>query len=310
MKIAILDAKTLGEIDFKIFEKFGEVRVYPTTSESEKLERVKDIDIIITNKVILDRELLESAKNLKLICISATGVNNVDLEEAKKRDISVKNVAGYSTNSVVQHTFAMLFYLIEQLKYYDEYVKSKKWQESPLFTHLDKEFFEISGKRWGVIGLGEIGKSVARVAKAFGSKVCYYSSSGKNSDSEFDRVELNELLENSDIISIHAPLNENTKSLLNYEKLSLLKEGAVLLNLGRGGIVDELALSKIIDEREIYVGLDVLEQEPIREYNPLNFIENRDRLFISPHIAWTSKEAREILIDKIVKNIDEFLKER
>lgn len=216
MKIAILDAKTLGDdVNLNIFRDFGYLEIYPTTSREETIERVKDKNIVITNKVVIDKEVMDNAPDLKLICVAATGYNNIDINYAKQKGIAVTNVAGYSTNSVVQHTFAMLFYLLQSLRYYDEYVKSGEYSKSPIFTNLDRPFYEINGKVWGIIGLGTIGRAVGNIAKAFGCKVIYYSTSGRNIDPEFERKSLEELLSISDIISIHAPLTENTKK-LNY----------------------------------------------------------------------------------------------
>ncbi|NPA28294.1 MAG: D-2-hydroxyacid dehydrogenase [Epsilonproteobacteria bacterium] len=309
MKIVIVDAITLGDdINLDIFKDFGEVEVFEKTAPEETLKRVKDADIVITNKVVIDKDIMQNS-NIKLICIAATGINNVDLEAAKRLGVRVKNVAGYSTNSVIQHTFAMALYLLEQLKYYDEFVKSKGWSRSGVFTNLDRKFFEIAGKTWGIIGLGEIGRGVAKVAKAFGANIIYYSTTQKNQNREFERVELEELLQRADIISIHAPLNEKTLNLLNSSNLALLKEGAILLNLGRGGIVNEKDLAETIDSKNIYVGLDVTNKEPIEEDNPLLKVKRRDNLLITPHIAWTSKEAREKLIKGVYKNIEEFIKE-
>ena len=308
MKIVVLDAKTLGtDVDLNILKEFGELTVYDTTPKDKTLNRVKEADIVVTNKVVIDKEIIDGAKNLKLICVAATGMNNIDLEYAKEKKVEVRNVVGYSTQSVVQHTFALAFYLIEQLRYYDDYVKNKNWSKADIFTCLDRPFFEIYSKRWGIIGLGTIGKRVAKVAKSFGCDVVYYSTTGKNIDNEFKHIPLDTLLCTSDIISIHAPLNEKTKNLLNKTNLSKLKNNAVLLNLGRGGIVNEEDLAKIIDEKNILVGLDVTYNEPIKMDNPLLKVKNKDRLFISPHIAWTSVEARERLVLGIVKNIEEFL---
>jgi len=308
MKIVILDRKTLGDdISVNCFKRFGEVTIYETTRMMDTTARVKNADIVITNKVIIDKEAMEKAANLKLICVAATGMNNIDIEYAKKRGIEVKNVESYSTHSVVQHTFSMLFYLLEKLRYYDMIVKGEICSKSVIFTCLDRPFFEITGKRWGIIGLGEIGYEVAKIAKCFGCEVVYYSTSGKNSNIEFERLSLDELLKTSDIVSIHAPLNKNTKNLLDYDKLSLLKTGAVLLNLGRGGIVNETALANIISEGKIMAGLDVLEKEPIRENNPLMYVQNSDNLLITPHIAWTSIEARKRLIKGIYNNIRQVL---
>ena len=306
MKIVFLDAKTLGDdANLSVFEKFGEFLAYDVTKE-ETIQRAEDADVIITNKVIIDKEVMDKCKKLKLICIAATGMNNVDLEYAAKKGIAVKNVAGYSTDSVVQHTFAMAFYLIEKLKYYDEYVKSGKWCKSEIFTHLEKPFWQISGKTWGIIGLGTIGKKVANVAKSFGCNIIYYSTTGKNQDLEYPKYELDTLLKSSDIISIHAPLNEHTFNLLNYHNMKLMKEGALLLNLGRGNIVNEDDLAAIIDEKNIIAGLDVLGSEPMKEDNPLKNIKKKENLFITPHLAWGGIESRKKLIDMIVKNIEEF----
>ncbi len=307
MKIVVLDAKTLGDSDLGVLERFGEVVIYPTTSPDQTLNRIEDADIVVTNKVVIDKELMQKAKNLGLICVAATGMNNIDLQAAKELGIEVKNVAGYSTTSVVQHTFAMAFYLIEQLRYYDDFAKSGRWSESGLFTCIDRPFFEIAGKRWGVIGLGTIGKEVARVARSFGAEVVYYSTSGLNSSCDYERVGLEELLRSSHIISIHAPLNDRTRNLIGQKELGMMKERGVLLNLGRGGIVDEEALAKAIDEKGIYAGLDVTEHEPLPKNSPLLQVKNKERLLITPHIAWTSEEARAKLVEGIVKNIEEFL---
>ena len=302
MKIVFLDALTLGDVDFERFKNLGEVEIYQTTSKEETLERVKNADIVITNKVVIDKEVMDNS-NIKFIQIAATGMNNVDLEYAKKKGIVVKNVAGYSTNSVIQHTFALVLGLINKICYFDEYSR-KEYPNSKIFTHI-KNWFEISGKTWGIIGLGEIGRGVGRLAKSFGAEVIYYSTSGKNQNSEFKRVLLKDLLKESDIISIHAPLNENTKNLLNKENLGLIKDGAILVNVGRGGIINERDLAKILEEKEIFVGLDVFEKEPINKDNPL--LKFKEKTLLTPHIAWTSKEAREKLINSIYENIKNFV---
>jgi len=308
MKIVMLDRVTLGDdIDLSEIGAFGEFIIYEQTLPQERLERVKDADIIITNKVVIDREIMTQAKNLKLICISATGMNNVDLESAKEFGIEVKNVVGYSTESVVQHTYTLLFALLEQIKYYDDFVKSREWSRSGIFTHIGRKFWEVKGKRLGIIGLGSIGVRVAQVALLFGLDVVYYSTSHNPHSDDFEHLELEELLKSSDIVSIHAPLNENTKNLISTRELSLMRDGAILLNLGRGGIIDENALAKAIDEKNLLVGLDVTEKEPIPEESPLLKIKNRDNLIITPHIAWTSIEARQRLIAGVIKNISEFI---
>ncbi len=203
MKIVILDRATLGfDVDMSIFDSLGEVISYDITLENETISRVNDADIIITNKVLVTKEIMNEASNLKLICISATGTNNVDLEYAKQTKISVKNVAGYSSSSVVQLAFSMIFHFIQKLSYYKKYVDEQNWQKSQIFTHIDKPFFELDGKKVGIIGLGDIGSNLARKVKAFDCEVVYYSTSGENSNNEYKRVELDELLSTCDIISI------------------------------------------------------------------------------------------------------------
>ena len=308
MKIVLLDALTFGDTDLSSFKQFGEVEIFQTTSKEQTQERIYNADVIVTNKVVISDAVMANAPNLKLICVAATGMNNIDLEAAKKRAIEVKNVSGYSTDSVVQHTFSILFYLVGHSKYYDGFVKSGAYSKSPIFTDITKPFFEIKGKKWGIIGLGAIGRKVANVAKTFGAEICYYSTSGKNDSSDFLKSDLQDLLKVCDIISIHAPLNEKTLNLLGYEQLLTCKDKAVVLNLGRGGIIDEEAIARIIDEKNISFGLDVLEKEPIREDHPLLRVKNRENLYITPHIAWASVEARDKLIAGVVENIKSFIR--
>jgi len=303
MKIVLLDAITFGDTDLSEFNTLGEVVVYQKTKPEETHRRIEDADVVVTNKVVIDRSIMQACHHLKLIAIAATGMNNVDLEAAAEFGIEVKNVSGYSTNSVVQHTFSMLLYLLEHSKYYDERVKSGEYSKSAIFTDISRPFWEIGGKKWGIIGLGAIGKGVAQVAEAFGSEVLYYSTSGKNFFAKYRRSDLETLLRECDIITIHAPLNERTYNLIDYEQLALCKDGSILLNLGRGGIVNEEAVAKIVDEKEIYIGLDVFEKEPLPQDSPLLKVKNRDRLHLTPHIAWTSKEAREKLIEGVIANI-------
>jgi len=303
MNIVLLDTLTYGNTSLAAFDTLGSVSTYATTTAQEVAQRVADAEVIVTNKVVISDEVMQSAPNLRLICVAATGMNNIDHEAAERRGISVKNVAGYSTDAVVQHTFSMLFYLMGHSRYYDEYVKSGQWQKEAVFTHIGPSFSELRGKTWGIIGLGEIGRSVANIAKAFGAKVIYYSTSGKNDNSEFEKTTLSRLIENSDVISIHAPLNPSTENLISHSELLQMKDGAVLLNLGRGGIVDEDALSVIIDVKPIYVGLDVLIKEPMSTPHALLAVKHPERLYITPHIAWTSVEARERLIAATVENI-------
>ncbi len=309
MKLCFLDCKTLGnDIDLSIFNTFGEFIAYQLSSKEEVIERIKDVDIIITNKVQLNKTNLCYAKNLKLICLTATGTNNIDFDYIKQHNIAVTNVAGYSTDSVVQHTFAILFYIMEKLSYYDNYVKSREYVNSDVFTHLNKTFLELKNKTWGIIGLGAIGKSVANIAKAFGCKIIYYSTTGKNNNNEYEQKNLEELLTESDIISIHCPLTPQTINLIDYNKICKMKRSAFLLNLGRGGIINEKDLAKAIDDELLAgVALDVLENEPILEDNPLLAIKNSDRLLITPHIAWGATEARNRVIYEVSENIKYFL---
>jgi len=308
MKIVCLDAATLGsDVNLDVFGQFGEFVSFETTAAAERIERLKGANVVITNKVVIDKETMD-ASNLKLICISATGMNNVDLAYAAAKGIAVKNVAGYSTSSVVQHTFACLFALTNRIKFYDNYAQSGEWAKSEIFTNLDRSIGEIAGKSFGVIGLGEIGRGVAAVARAFGAKVSYYSTSGANNNSEFKQKSLDELLRSSDIITIHAPLNEKTRNLLGANEINLLKDDAIVLNLGRGGIVDEAAMARAIDERNLRFGTDVLESEPMGKNNPFLSVKNKENLLITPHVAWGSLEARKRLISLTVKNIEEFIK--
>ena len=308
MKIVLLDALTFGETDLSGFDKLGLIKIYQTTSTSEVQERITDADVIVTNKVIITDTHMQNTPSLKLICVAATGMNNVDLESAKKRAIEVKNVAGYSTDSVIQHTFSMLFYLMGHSRYYDEYVKDGSYSRSPIFTDVSKPFFEIKAKKWGIIGLGSIGRGVANIAQAFGAELFYYSTSGVNRTEDYQRTTLEKILSECDIISIHAPLNDQTNNLLDYEQLSTCKDGTIVLNLGRGGIINEEAVAKIIDEKNICFALDVLTKEPMKKNHPLLNVKNKENLYITPHIAWTSVEARDKLISSVIKNIQDTFK--
>jgi len=306
MKIVLLDTLTFGNSDLSGFDALGDVKNYETTSSDQTLERIKDAHVIVTNKVVITAAMMSECPDLRLICIAATGMNNVDLEAAKEKNIEVKNVAGYSTDSVIQHTFSMLFYMMGHSRYYDEYVKDGSWQKSEVFTHVAKPFFELRSKKWGIIGLGEIGRGVAKIATAFGAEVSYYSTSGKNDNSDYKKETLSNLLEQSDIISIHAPLNAATQDLIAHSEFLMMKDGAILLNLGRGGIVCEESLSYILDAKPISVGLDVLAKEPMEKDHPLMKVKAQDRLYITPHIAWTSVEARTKLLASVIDNIKQY----
>ena len=306
-KIVILDGKTLGDIKLEKLSEIGEVKYYDTTDISEVKERISEANIVLTNKVVLNRENLSDANNLEFIAEVATGCNNIDVEYAKEKGIGVANVAGYSTNAVVQHTFAVALALLDEVTYYDSYVKNGEYSKSGSFTCLDKPYYEIEGKTWGIIGLGNIGRKVAKIAEAFGAKVVYYSTTGNNSNDEFSRVSFDELLSRSDIISIHAPLSNNTLGLLDYEALCKMKNSAILVNMGRGPIVVEEDLARAIDENKIRgAALDVFEVEPININSPLLTMKNKDKIILSPHIAWASVEARERLFNEVIENIIAF----
>lgn len=305
MKIVLLDALTFGATDLSGFLRLGEVGVFQTTLESEVEERITNCDVVVTNKVVITDALMAKVPTLKLICVAATGMNNVDLEAAKKRGIAVKNVAGYSTDSVIQHTFTMLFYLLGHSRYYDDYVKEGAYAKSQIFTDVSKPYFEIKGKKWGIIGLGSIGRGVANIAKTFGAEVFYYATSGALRAEAYESLSLEALLKTCDIISIHAPLNEKTNNLLDYEQLLTCKDGALVLNLGRGGIINEEAVARIVDERNIRFGLDVLTKEPMRQNHPFLSVKNKENIYVTPHIAWASVEARKRLITAVVQNISD-----
>lgn len=311
MKIVFLDAKTIGEdIDLSGFDKLGEVVKYGFSTTEEARERTKDADVIILNKVVINEASIGEAKHLKLVCVTATGTNNLDKEYLAQRGIAWRNVAGYSTETVAQHTFALLFYLLEKLRYYDDYVKTEKYVGDTTFTHFANVFHELSGMTWGIIGLGAIGRRVADIAKMFGCRVIYYSTSGKNRQPGYERVDFDTLLKTSDIISVHAPLDENTEGLMNYEAFSRMKNTAIFLNLGRGPIVVEQDLADALKRHIIgAAGLDVLSVEPMSPDNPLREIKDSKRLIITPHIAWASIEARTRLMKIIEGQIREFFEE-
>ncbi len=308
MKIVFLEAATLGnDVDLSIFEELGEVVKYPLTSPEENAARCKDADVVVLNKIKVDASLLEGNTKTKLVCLTATGTNNVDFPYMESRGIAVANVKGYSTESVVQHTFALLFYVYERLNYYDNYVKSGAYAKCDVFSSFEMKFHELAGKTFGIIGLGNIGKRVAEVAKCFGCKVVYYSTGGRHDEEGFTRLSLEELMKSSDIISVHAPLNDKTLDLIGRKELALMKKEAVILNLGRGGIINEEALAEALEAGTIGgAATDVLTREPILPENPLMRIKDSNRLIITPHIAWATVEARTRCAEEVLENIKAF----
>jgi len=305
MKIVFLETDTLGrDVDLTPFRQLGEVIMYPCSDSELDSIRVQEAEVVIVNKVPMNASTLDNAKNLKLICITGTGTNIVDFPYTNNRGIVVANVKGYSTQSVIQHTFALFFYLYEKLSYYDQFVKSGEYIRSDIFSHFIVNFHELAGKTWGIIGLGDIGRGVAEVAKLFGCSIIYYSTSGKNSNPSYEQVELDTLLCKSDIISIHAPLNQATNNLIGEKELRKMKSEAILLNLGRGPIINEDALMRALKENWIAgAGLDVLTAEPMLPTNPLYEIKDSTKLIITPHIAWATVEARQRVTDEVYKNI-------
>lgn len=308
MKIVFLDAKTIGDdIDLSAYDTLGEVVKYSFSQPEEVPERAADADVLIVNKIRIDEAAVGRADHLKLVCVTATGTNNLDKDYLERRDIAWRNVADYSTQSVAQHTFAMLFFLLEKLRYYDDYVKEGRYINDTVFTHFAEHFYELKGKTWGIIGLGNIGRRVAAIAEAFGAEVIYTSPSGSAPQEGYHQVDLDTLLAESDIISVHAPLNQYTENLINKNTLKKMKKTCIFLNLGRGPIVNEQDLADALMQGEIAAaGLDVLCQEPMSSGNPLMAIKDSRKLFITPHIGWASVESRTRLMDIIFHQIKEF----
>ncbi|MCR6571484.1 D-2-hydroxyacid dehydrogenase [Campylobacter insulaenigrae] len=306
MKIVCLDAATLGGADLSIFKEFGELEIYDLTSKEDVVARISNAQVIMINKIIIDKEVIDKT-NLKLILQLGTGVNNIDTSYAKEKGIIVKNASGYSTKSVLSHTFALMFAFLNHIPYYDKWSKEGKWCESPIFTDFSRILHSLCGKKHGIIGLGTIGKEVAQASTLFGSEVYYYSTSGVNFDKQYKKLNLEELLTICDVISIHAPLNEKTKNLITKKELKLLKDEAILINVGRGGIIDENDLAWAIDTKNIKAGLDVLEIEPMVKNHSLLQVKNKENLIITPHVAWASVESIQNLIQMVYENLKEYV---
>ena len=304
MKIVFLDAATMGDVSFKPFERLGEFVKFDSSTPEEARERVKDADVLLINKVLVNKELIDSAPNLRLICIAATGVNNIDVAYAASKGIPVRNAVGYSTDSVVQSTFMHILSLVGGAAYFDESVKSGRYSRSGMFTDPNWNWWELAGKTIGIIGLGNIGMKVAKIAEAFGMKVCYFSTSGTGHCHDYPSLPLEELLAKSDIVSIHAPLNDRTLNLIGARELAMMKPHAYLINMGRGAIVIEEDLAKAVDEGVIAgAGIDVFVREPIPEDHPYLKMKHPERMRLAPHVAWAATEARERLIDIMAENI-------
>ncbi len=308
MKLVVLERNSVGtDIDVSGFEKFGQVTYYANTLADNTAERVKDADIIIANKVPLNESTLKDAPNVKLICLFATGFDNVDVEYCKNRGIKVANVTNYCTPAVAQHTLLLAMALSEKLAFYDDYVKSGTYSAQERFSNFDKPFGELEGKTWGIVGMGSIGHKVAALAEAFGCQVIFYSASGRSTCTEYERVEFDDLLGRSDILSLHCPLSDRTRNLIDKEAFRKMKKSAILVNVARGPVVNGQDLYDALMAGEIAAaGLDVLEKEPMEKDNPLGKIKDSTKLIITPHMSWASTEARARLVGEVVKNIQAF----
>ncbi len=306
-KIVFLDEYSIAGCDLSKITSQGEYVAYENTAKEQVVERLQGADIAITNKVLIDGEAMRQLPNLKLICVAATGMNNVDLNTAAELGIEVKNAVGYSTISVADTTLASALALARNIVYFDEYFHDGRYAKADRAFCYDRLTFQISGKRWGIIGLGNIGREVARLASAFGCEVRYFSTSGAKREEAYPAMELNELLEWSDIVSVHSPLNDRTRGLVGREELKRMKRSAMIINVARGGIIDEAALAEALNEGWIAAAaLDVFSVEPLRE-SPLYDVKDRYRLLASPHNAWSAVESIDRLIDCVAENIRNFL---
>ena len=309
MKLVVLERNSAGtDVDVSCFEKFGEVTYYPNTVAENTAERIKDADIIISNKAPLNETTMKDAPNVKLICLFATGYDNVDIAYCKSRGIKVANVVNYSTSTVAQHTLLLALMLTEKIAHYDQYVKSGSYSAQDRFSNFDRVFHDLEGQTWGIVGMGTIGRKVAGLAQAFGCKVIFYSASGNSTCTEYERVDFDTLLKESDILSLHCPLSDRTRGLINKPALEKMKNTAVLINVARGPVVDTQALYDALTNNQIAAaGLDVLEKEPMAKDNPLREIQDSTKLVITPHMAWASIESRTRLVEEVYKNIEAFL---
>lgn len=311
MKIVILERNSVGtDVSVDCIRDFGEVTVYRNTVTVEEVkERIQDADIVIANKSPLNRETLEDAKNVKLICEFATGFDNCDLAYCSSRGIKVTNVRDYCTGMVAQHTFALALALSEKLMHYDTYVKSGEYSSQDRFSNFDIPFYELEGKTWGIVGMGHIGRKVASIAKGFGCHVMFHSVTGKSSCKDYPQVDKDTLLAESDYLSLHCPLSELTKNFIDADALKKMKKTAVLINVARGKVVDNTALYEALMQGQIAAaGLDVVEEEPLKSSNPLSQIKDSTKLIITPHLAWASVEARQRCVWEAHENIAAFLR--
>lgn len=305
----MLDRNSVGmDMDVSIFGALGQFEAHDVADRESCKEWIKDANVIIFNKSRMDEDMLKDAPNVQLLCVTATGFDNIDLEYARRRNIGVSNVRNYSTPAVAQHTFALALYVLEKIGYYDNYVRSGAYSNQLGFSNFDEKYQELDGKTWGIIGLGNIGKKVAQIATAFGCKVIYYSASGSHDSKEYERVDFDTLLKESDILSLHCPLTERTRHLMNKEAFLKMKKNAILINVARGPVVKEQDLYEALEQGYIAgAGLDVLETEPMEKNNPLGKITDNCKLLITPHMAWASVEARTRCLREVYQNIEAFM---
>lgn len=305
MKTVILDGKTLGDdINLDIFG--DDTEIYETTSPELVAERINDAEVVIINKIKLGSHNLRDAKKLKLICVAATGYDNVDTVYCKGNGIAVCNVVGYSTQSVAQLTVSMALSLVMHQKEYNDFVKSGEYTKSGVANRLSPTYYEVAGKTWGIVGLGNIGKQVAKVAEALGCSVLAFK---RTPCKEYNKVPLSELMEKSDIISVHLPASDKTNNIISREMIAKMKKNAILINVARGSVTDEEALCDAVLEGKIGgVGVDVYTKEPFDEEHPMNKIKDLDNVILTPHIAWGAYESRIRCLNEIKKNIESFYK--
>ena len=294
----------MGDASLEEIAALGELTCYPSSTAEEARERVKEADVAIVNKVVVDQAFLDAAPRLKLVCEAGTGINNIDVCLCEARGVAVRNVAAYSTDSVAQITWMHILNLAGRAFHYQEFVRSGAYSRNPVHVDYAHPFTELSGKMLGIVGMGAIGQKVAAIGKAFGMDVIYYSTSGTSHCRDYPSVSLEELLARADVVSIHAPYNERTAGLIGYEQLRQMKRTALLVNTGRGGIEVEADLARALDEGLIAgAGIDVYVKEPLPADSPLMHLQHPERLLLSPHIAWYSKEARARLAHEMAENI-------
>lgn len=311
MKIVVLERNSVGtDIEVSSLEQLGEVTYYPNTKTVEEVkERIKEADIVVSNKAPLREQSLKDAPNVKLICEFATGYDNVDIQYCKARGIRVCNVVDYSTNMVAQHTFTLALALSQKLFHYDDYVKSGAYSAQDRFSNFDVPFYELDGKTWGIVGMGNIGKKVAQIATAFGCRVIFHSITGRSTCTDYPQVDKDTLLAESDFLSLHCPLSDLSRDFIDAQALKKMKKSAFLINVARGPVVNNADLYQALLNDEIMAaGLDVIEKEPLELSNPLSQLKDSNKLIITPHLAWASVEARTRCVEGVYKNIEAYLR--